>query len=122
MTAPDPMAAEMVLIRLAHMSDLPTPEELLKQIQKSTPAKNETPSPNVTPTTTGPSVPENKTDTTAVSGAQLSAGIRWPHDRALTSNRTRQTKLIPNNILTPQVMPSLIRLKNWSRWSGKCVK
>ena len=40
MTAPDPMAAaEMVLIRLAHMSDLPTPEELLKQIQKSTPAQ-----------------------------------------------------------------------------------
>ena len=40
MTAPDPMAAaEMVLIRLAHMSDLPTPEELLKQIQKSKPHK-----------------------------------------------------------------------------------
>lgn len=38
MTAPDPMAAaEMVLIRLTHMSDAPTPEELLKKLEKSLP-------------------------------------------------------------------------------------
>ena len=111
MTAPDPMAAaEMVLIRLAHMSDLPTPEELLKQIQKSTPAKNETPSPNVTPTTTEPpSVPENKTDTTAVSGAQLSQQASGgPMTERLPQTETQaETQINPEQSPdAPQVMPS----------------
>lgn len=111
MTAPDPMAAaEMVLIRLAHMSDLPTPEELLKQIQKSTPAKNETPSPNVTPTTTEPpSVPQNKTDTTAVSGAQLSQQASGgPMTERLPQTETQaETQINPEQSPhAPQVMPS----------------
>ena len=111
MTAPDPMAAaEMVLIRLAHMSDLPTPEELLKQIQKSTPAKNETPSPNVTPTTTEPpSVPQNKTDTTAVSGAQLSQQASGgPMTERLPQTETQaETQINPEQSPhVPQVMPS----------------
>lgn len=111
MTAPDPMAAaEMVLIRLAHMSDLPTPEELLKQIQKSTPAKNETPSPNVTPTTTKPpSVPQNKTDTTAVSGAQLSQQASGgPMTERLPQTETQaETQINPEQSPhVPQVMPS----------------
>ena len=111
MTAPDPMAAaEMVLIRLAHMSDLPTPEELLKQIQKSTPAKNETPSPNVTPTTTEPpSVPQNKTDTTAVSGTQLShQASGGPMTERLPQTETQaETQINPEQSPhVPQVMPS----------------
>ena len=111
MTAPDPMAAaEMVLIRLAHMSDLPTPEELLKQIQKSTPAKNETPSPNVTPTTTEPpSVPQNKADTTAVSGAQLSQQASGgPMTERLPQTETQaETQINPEQSPhAPQVMPS----------------
>ena len=111
MTAPDPMAAaEMVLIRLAHMSDLPTPEELLKQIQKSTPAKNETPSPNVTPTTTEPpSVPQNKTDTTAVSGTQLShQASGGPMTSRLPQTETQaETQINPEQSPhVPQVMPS----------------
>mgnify|MGYP000088108889 FL=1 len=111
MTAPDPMAAaEMVLIRLAHVSDLPTPEELLKQIQKSTPAKNETPSPNVTPTTTEPpSVPQNKTDTTGVSGAQLSQQASGgPMTERLPQTETQaETQINPEQSPhAPQVMPS----------------
>lgn len=111
MTAPDPMAAaEMVLIRLAHMSDLPTPEELLKQIQKSTPAKNETPSPNVTPTTTKPpSVPQNKTDTTSASGAQLSQQASGgPMTKRLPQTETQaETQINPEQSPhVPQVMPS----------------
>jgi len=111
MTAPDPMAAaEMVLIRLAHMSDLPTPEELLKQIQKSTPVKNETPSPNLTPTTTEPtSVPQNKTDTTAVSGAQLSQQASGgPMTERLPQTETQaETQINPEQSpYAPQVMPS----------------
>ena len=111
MTAPDPMAAaEMVLIRLAHMSDLPTPEELLKQIQKSTPAKNETPSPNVTPTTTKPpSVPQNKTDTTSASGAQLSQQASGgPMTERLPQTETQaETQINPEQSPhVPQVMPS----------------
>ena len=111
MTAPDPMAAaEMVLIRLAHMSDLPTPEELLKQMQKSTPAKNETPSPNVTPTTTEPpSVPQNKTDTTAVSGTQLShQASGGPMTERLPQTETQaETQINPEQSPhVPQVMPS----------------
>lgn len=78
MTAPDPMAAaEMVLIRLAHMSDLPAPEELLKQIQKSTPSKSEAQSPNITPSTNAPTsetarAPHNNVETTDMSGGQAS--------------------------------------------------
>ena len=111
MTAPDPMAAaEMVLIRLAHMSDLPSPEELLKQIQKSTPAKNETPSPNVTPTTTKPpSVPQNKTDTTSASGAQLSQQASGgPMTERLPQTETQaETQINPEQSPhVPQVMPS----------------
>ena len=111
MTAPDPMAAaEMVLIRLAHMSDLPTPEELLKQIQKSTPAKNETPSPNVTPTTTEPpSVPQNKTYTTAVSGTQLShQSSGGPMTERLPQTESQaETQINPEQSPhAPQVMPS----------------
>ncbi|MEE3081234.1 MAG: DNA polymerase III subunit gamma/tau, partial [Pseudomonadota bacterium] len=111
MTAPDPMAAaEMVLIRLAHMSDLPTPEELLKQIQKSTPAKNETPSPNVTPTKTEPpSVPQNKTYTTAVSGTQLShQSSGGPMTERLPQTETQaETQINPEQSPhVPQVMPS----------------
>ena len=111
MTAPDPMAAaEMVLIRLAHMSDLPTPEELLKQIQKSTPAKNETPSPNVTPTTTKPpSVPQNKTDTSSASGAQLSQQASGgPMTERLPQTETQaETQINPEQSPhVPQVMPS----------------
>ena len=111
MTAPDPMAAaEMVLIRLAHMSDLPSPEELLKQIQKSTPAKNETPSPNVTPTTTEPtSVLQNKTDTTAVSGNQLSHQISGgPMTERLPQTETQaETQINPDQSPhATQVMPS----------------
>ncbi|MEE3036684.1 MAG: DNA polymerase III subunit gamma/tau [Pseudomonadota bacterium] len=111
MTAPDPMAAaEMVLIRLAHMSDLPTPEELLKQIQKSTPAKNETPSPNVTPTKTEPpSVPQNKTYTTAVSGTQLShQSSGGPMTDRLPQTETQaETQINPEQSPhAPQVMPS----------------
>ncbi len=111
MIAPDPMAAaEMVLIRLAHMSDLPTPEELLKQIQKSTPAKNETLSPNVTPTTTEPpSVPQNKTVTTAVTGAQLShQAYGGPMTNRLPQTETQaETQINPEQPPhAPQVMPS----------------
>ena len=111
MTAPDPMAAaEMVLIRLAHMSDLPTPEELLKQIQKSTPAKNETPSPNVTPTTTEPpSLPQNKTYTTTVSGTQLShQSSGGPMTERLPQTETQaETQINPEQSPhAPQVMPS----------------
>ena len=111
MTAPDPMAAaEMVLIRLAHMSDLPTPEELLKQIQKSTPAKNETPSPNVTPTTTEPpSLPQNKTYTTAVLGTQLShQSSGGPMTERLPQTETQaETQINPEQSPhAPQVMPS----------------
>ncbi|MEC7091359.1 MAG: DNA polymerase III subunit gamma/tau, partial [Pseudomonadota bacterium] len=111
MTAPDPMAAaEMVLIRLAHMSDLPSPEELLKQIQKSTPAKNETPSPNVTPTTTEPtSVLQNKTVTTALSGNQLSHQVSGgPMTERLPQTETQAETQI-NADQSPhatQVMPS----------------
>ncbi|HCV49380.1 MAG TPA: DNA polymerase III subunit gamma/tau [Rhodobiaceae bacterium] len=78
MTAPDPMAAaEMVLIRLAHMSDLPAPEELLKQIQKSTPSKSEAQSPKITPSTNAPTsesarAPQNNVETTGMSGGQAS--------------------------------------------------
>jgi len=111
MTAPDPMAAaEMVLIRLAHMSDLPTPEELLKQIQKSTPAKNETLSPNVTPTTTEPpSVPQNKTYTAAESGTQLShQSSGGPMTERLPQTETQaETQINPEQSpRAPQVMPS----------------
>ena len=78
MTAPDPMAAaEMVLIRLAHMSDLPAPEELLKQIQKSTPSNSEAQSPNITPSNNAPTsetarTPHNNVETTDMSGGQAS--------------------------------------------------
>ena len=111
MTAPDPMAAaEMVLIRLAHLSDLPTPEELLKQIQKSTPAKNETPTSNVTPTSTEPpSVPQNKTDTSAVSGTQLShQASGGPMTERLPQTETQvETQINPEQSPhAPQVMPS----------------
>jgi DNA polymerase-3 subunit gamma/tau len=79
MTAPDPMAAaEMVLIRLAHMSDLPAPEELLRQIQKSTPSKGEAPSPTLAsptnpPTTESAGVTQNYGETTGMSGVQASS-------------------------------------------------
>ena len=75
MTAPDPMAAaEMVLIRLAHMSDLPAPEELLRQIQKSTPSKSEAPSPTVVPSTTeSAEAPQNYAETTGITGVQASS-------------------------------------------------
>jgi DNA polymerase-3 subunit gamma/tau len=75
MTAPDPMAAaEMVLIRLAHMSDLPAPEELLRQIQKSTPSKSEAPSPTVAPPTTeSAEAPQNYAETTGMTGVQASS-------------------------------------------------
>ena len=78
MTAPDPMAAaEMVLIRLAHMSDLPAPEELLKQIQKSTPSNSEAQSHNITPSNNAPTsetarTPHNNVETTDMSGGQAS--------------------------------------------------
>lgn len=43
--APNPlMAAEMVLIRLAHLSDLPSPEELIRKL-KSEPQQHSTPTP-----------------------------------------------------------------------------
>ena len=43
MTAPNPMAAaEMVLVRLAHLADMPSPEELLKQWDNA-PAGNNAP-------------------------------------------------------------------------------
>ena len=111
MTAPDPMAAaEMVLIRLAHMSDLPTPEELLKQIQKSTPPNNETLSANVTPTTNEPpSVPQNKVDTTAVSGVQLSQQASGgPMTERLPQTEMKvETQINPvQSPHAPQVIPS----------------
>ena len=124
MTAPDPMAAaEMVLIRLAHMSDLPTPEELLKQIQKSTPAKNETPSPNVTPTTTEPpSVPQNNTDKTAVSGTQLShqASGGTMTERLPQTETQAETQINPEQSPhAPQVMPSPDTFKKLVALVGK---
>ena len=80
MTAPDPMAAaEMVLIRLAHMSDLPAPEELLRQIQKSTPSKSEAPSPTVAPSTTvSAEAPQNYAETTGITGVQASSQASGP--------------------------------------------
>ncbi|MAA77606.1 MAG: DNA polymerase III subunit gamma/tau [Rhodobiaceae bacterium] len=80
MTAPDPMAAaEMVLIRLAHMSDLPAPEELLRQIQKSMPSKSEAPSPTVAaPTTESAQVPQNYAETAGITGVQASSQTSSP--------------------------------------------
>lgn len=54
--APDPRtAAEMILIRLAHMADLPTPGDLIKQIQEGG-----APTPTTTPTT-APAAPPTAT-------------------------------------------------------------
>lgn len=53
LTAPNPMAAtEMVLIRLAHLADMPSPEELLKQWDDA-PSENSTPSAPSSNTTGG---------------------------------------------------------------------
>ena len=121
MTAPDPMAAaEMVLIRLAHMSDLPAPEELLKQIQKSTPSKSEAQSPKITPSTNAPTsesarAPQNNVETTGMSGGQasqpnFSSSIRWTRDGAPSSNEPQAETLInpaqsPHIHEAPQIMP-----------------
>ena len=78
MTAPDPMAAaEMVIIRLAHMSDMPAPSELLKQIQKSSPTGNQGNAPhgNAPHGTAGPETgdaPQNPAGAQAVSESQTS--------------------------------------------------
>ena len=121
MTAPDPMAAaEMVLIRLAHMSDLPAPEELLKQIQKSTPSKSEAQSPKITPSTNAPTsesarAPQNNVETTGMSGGQAShqtshQASGGPVTERLVQNEPQAETLInpaqsPHIHEAPQIMP-----------------
>jgi DNA polymerase-3 subunit gamma/tau len=116
MTAPDPMAAaEMVLIRLAHMSDLPAPEELLRQIQKSTPSKSEAPSPTNQPTTESAGAPQNYVETTGMTGVQASSQASSQVAAGPVTERLVQTEpqaetqinpaQSPHVHETPQVMP-----------------
>ena len=58
--APNPMmAAEMAIIRLTHMADLPSPDELIKKIQTVTADKSTTapPAPQQHPSTSPPDAP-----------------------------------------------------------------
>ncbi len=56
------MAAEMSIIRLTHVADLPSPEELVKRLQDAPPPPNGSPGGGVTPQRTG--VPSVQTSAT----------------------------------------------------------
>ena len=62
-------AAEMVLIRLAHLSDVPTPEELLKQWEAAQNSGSAAPSAPSVPSTAAPEAPPSGQTAQAV-GAQ----------------------------------------------------
>ena len=111
MTAPDPMAAaEMVLIRLAHMSDLPAPEELLRQIQKSTPSKSEAPSPTVAPPTNPPTTEsagasQNYVETTGMTGVQASSQASSQAAAGPVTERLVQTEPQAETQINPAQSP-----------------
>ena len=66
-------AAEMVLIRLAHLADMPTPDELIAQFDKATP-----PHPSVTgQATASPATPGSAAPNSAPSG-QMTAPLSAP--------------------------------------------
>jgi DNA polymerase-3 subunit gamma/tau len=67
------MAAEMAIIRLTHVADLPTPDDLIRKLQKDPPA-GQAPSPRApTPQGSGPSGSADAVTRTAHTGAGAQA-------------------------------------------------
>jgi DNA polymerase-3 subunit gamma/tau len=78
------MAAEMAVIRLTHVADLPTPDELVRKLQDSSPPPKSSP-------TTSRTAPAGGTSAIATSAAPTPHGPTGPTGSAVLAARVAET-------------------------------
>lgn len=98
------MAADMVLVRLAHAANLPSLDEVIRSVEKGTLANPVTGGGNTAQVAGNTSTGNPAGNITPGSGTNMSAGVSAPSAPRMTGSRRSHLAIVPDS---PQLQPAI---------------